>query len=179
MRHASWLFFENLVLREWQRVFLGRVEWPSRTKSASVVCYFTVRPLLERILWPSSKVGVVSVYSPSTYTGGPAGLNVVDGRLGLFGANTFIFPNAAVRSLLSHGRIVNHRLSGPSAGLRLIDDVVGFWSHDRDMPAYYHTPSLGQHIGESSTIWNIDQLSGKRISSDFVGQEFDALCLEC
>ena len=54
------------------------------------------------------------------------------------------------------------------------------------MLAYYHSPSLGQHIGHSSTLWanqnnplGLDELPalGDRSASDFVGESFDAMQL--
>ncbi|MCH7729843.1 MAG: hypothetical protein IH991_25740, partial [Planctomycetes bacterium] len=67
----------DVKLGAWPNWYLGLGELFMRFPHAdafmivqddTVLCR-NVRPLLERILWPSSKVGVVSVYSPSTYTG--------------------------------------------------------------------------------------------------------------
>ena len=85
-------------------------------------------------------------------------------------AQTFIFPPFAVDSILSHPIIKNWQ------GDKNIDSKIGEWARSIGMLTYYHTPSLGQHVGHSSTIWEMPAL-GDRSASDFVGERFDAMQL--
>ena len=37
-----------------------------------------------------------------------------------------------------------------------VDDVIGMWAERSDVPIWYPTPSLVQHIGETSTIGSFE-----------------------
>jgi len=134
-----------------------------------------LRRMLEKTLWPAEKLGLVSVFCPAPYAHGERGFRRVNSSLGLFGAQTYIFPNAAARLLLSHPEVIAHRLRGDTDGVALIDVVVGEWASKERLPVYYHSPSLAQHIGDTTTIWGDAQLRGRRTSRDFVGESFDAV----
>ena len=133
-----------------------------------------IRAYLERTLWPSGKVGLVSVYCPAVYVRRVRGLHCVDAGWSLISALTCVFPNAAARSLLGHARVLSHRRSGPYGGVKSIDAVIGRWAKDCGLPAYFHTPSLAQHTGDTSTVWPTATNEGQRHASDFVGEDFDA-----
>ena len=93
---------------------------------------------------------------------------------GAWGAMAYILPNASARALSpgfarreppeqrSQGRIGKRGLSGRklvSAGRVLIPHAC---------------PSLCEHTGATSTLWEKASLRGKRASADFPGDEFDA-----
>lgn len=133
-----------------------------------------IRTYLEQTLWPAERTGMVSVYCPAVYVRRTRGFHSVETGWSLVSALTCIFPNAAARSLLGHARVLNHRRAGPYGGVKSIDSVIGQWAKDCGLPAYFHTPSLVQHTGDTSTVWPQATNEGLRHAADFVGAEFDA-----
>lgn len=54
------------------------------------------------------------------------------------------------------------------------DAVIGQWAAKRNLPVYYHTPSLAEHIGEFSNLTDQPSLvANGRMSADFVGEDAD------
>jgi hypothetical protein len=54
------------------------------------------------------------------------------------------------------------------------DAVIGQWAERQNLPVYYHTPSLAEHVGLESTL--TDEASNRnngRQSCDFVGEDHD------
>ena len=49
--------------------------------------------------------------------------------------------------------------------------MVGQWCLDQHLDYYLHTPSLTQHIGDTSTIWKGSKTTGRRRAATFVGEE--------
>jgi hypothetical protein len=127
------------------------------------------REYLETELWPASRVGAVSLYA-----GGPrfaqlaTGFHTDASGWEARGALAYVFPNAAVRLLLGHPYVLNHRRRGPNAGMADIDGVVGAWCLASGLPAYVHAPSLARHIGDTSTIHTGAQNQGFRREATFV-----------
>jgi len=89
----------------------------------------------------------------------------------LWMAQTFFFTADATDSILSSEEV--WRVPGD----RAIDNRVGLWAKYNDRSVYYHTPSLVQHVGYTSTLWPGEQIKYNRAASDFVGEDFDALRL--
>jgi hypothetical protein len=112
------------------------------------------------------------------YYGSPGpGWHQVAAGWDLAGALTFAFPSTAARLLLADPVALNHRRLGPSDGRAYIDAVVGRWAAQAGLPVYYHFPSLAQHVGDASTVWEGARNQGQRCSASFVGEDFDALSL--
>ncbi len=126
-----------------------------------------LRQYLEDCLWPAPEVGVVSIYCPSHYHSEKAGFHVINKGWDSWGALAYVFSNPSARAFLSHELALNHRHHGPAKGLRNIDSVVGSWCRDSGLPYFEHSPSLAQHIGETSTIWSKGS-SRRRTASAFV-----------
>ena len=127
-----------------------------------------VKPYLEATLWPTSRVGVVSLYCPThEHIENFAGFHEIKRGSAAWGAVAYVFSNPGIRNLLSDQTVLNHRHHGPSAGLRNIDPVVGSWCQRSKLPYFVHVPSLVQHIGETSTIKEAGSLSGNRVAIDF------------
>tara|TARA_R110002111_G_C6005195_1_gene373762 strand:+ start:2523 stop:3230 length:708 start_codon:yes stop_codon:yes gene_type:complete len=130
-----------------------------------------LRSYLELNLWPEKQIGVVSIYCPSHYQQETkSGFFREDRGWDSWGALAYIFSNPSARSLLSDSMVLNHRDFGPAAGLHHIDSVVGYWCERNRLPYYVHSPSLAQHIGESSTIYPRATAGGKRRAKDFLDQ---------
>lgn len=54
------------------------------------------------------------------------------------------------------------------------DAVIGLWAEKNDFPIYFHTPSLAEHLGETSSISNRQAtIENGRKSADFVGLDAD------
>lgn len=127
-----------------------------------------LRPYLERRLWPAPEVGVVSVYCPSHYAVGRLpGFYIEDHGWSTCGALAYLFSNPSVRRFLGHSLPVDHRHHGPAQGSRNIDSLVGGWCREVGLPYYVHAPSLAEHIGMASTLWD-GPSSDKRLANHFV-----------
>lgn len=131
-----------------------------------------VRPFLERALWPAANCGAVSIYCPSHYAvGQPAGFHLEDRGWGTWTAQTLLLPNPSARALLSDVEVVNHRHHGPREGMKNIDCVVGRWCLAAGRPFYVYTPSLAQHIGETSTLYASASAAGRWSAATFIGED--------
>ena len=129
-----------------------------------------LRGYLEQRLWPSGRLGVVSLHTPS-HRARPnwRGFHPDNEGWSAWGAQAYVFSNPSMRAMLRDPGVVNHRNRGPRDGLRNIDSVIGFWCTSSGLDYYIHQPSLTQHIGESSTLWPDATTAGKRRASNFVG----------
>lgn len=128
-----------------------------------------VRLFLENVLWPTPDTGVASVFTPSHYTGGTPGFYRRNFSGKLWMAQTFFFPPSVARDCIEHKICVRHK------GEKNIDNIVGRWLNAIDCPPYYFSPSLAQHVGEKSTLWNnkYNQARGRKAAKDFVGEHYD------
>jgi len=134
-----------------------------------------LRAFLERSLWPSDRVGVVSLHCPGHYARGKLpGFHIEDRGWDSWGAQAYVFPNNSAFELLGIPAFWLHRAAGPAHGLKNIDSVVGLWCREAKRPYYVHAPSLAEHIGNCSTLHgDVGALWGKRRSADFVGEAVD------
>ena len=127
-----------------------------------------LRRFLEATLWPANDVGVCSVFTPSHYTKERAGWYKNNRGGTLWMAQTYFFTPDSARNCINHPRCKNWTKD------KQIDNVVGFWAKATKLYPYYFSPSLAQHIGHSSTLWNTrNKANGRRAASDFVGQDYD------
>lgn len=127
------------------------------------------RRYLETVLWPAPDAGVVSIYCPSHYAAeGKNGFIKEDRGWQSWGALAYLFSNQSVKLFLSDFDVLNHRFSGPAGGLRNIDSVVGRWCQATGRPYFVHFPSLTQHIGDTSTIWEKAGNTRRRCASHFL-----------
>ncbi|HUY88401.1 MAG TPA: hypothetical protein VMV10_06685 [Pirellulales bacterium] len=128
----------------------------------------SLRAYLERTLWPGERVGIVSAYRPSHYEQRGPGYQIEDRGWETWGALAYVFPNPSARALLADPLVINHRHHGPASGMQNIDSVVGSWCLRSKMPYFVHVPSLAQHIGHTSTIWQSCQAAGPRRAAEFL-----------
>lgn len=120
-----------------------------------------LRSYLERVLWPGVSDGVASLYCSRAYTQSRPGWYRFRGTW-RWGANAFIFSRRAAQQFLADRYVVKHRWRIGRGGRLNVDGVIGRWCHRQRIPLYYPTPSLAQHIGESSTLWKNGQAAGDR-----------------
>lgn len=168
------------TLGAWKNWLLGLRELRTSKPNADIYGMFqddalfckNVKPYLEKVLWPSSDASVVSIYTPRPYASNNKWSH---GMLPLWGAVAYFFLPETLDSLLNHPII---RRTQPHEGDKLIDVRVGEWSDAINKAAIFHNPSLVEHIGEFSTIWDGDvPAEDDRAAFEFVGENFDALQL--
>jgi hypothetical protein len=126
-----------------------------------------LRAYLEDVLWPSDPVGAVSLYCSSMYTKSDPGWHRFEGEW-VWGALAFIFSPQSARRFLSDPLMFEHRTSRDE-GLTDTDALIGVWSYRRKLPLFFPTPSLVQHIGETSSLWPTSRAAGLRRADRFAG----------
>jgi hypothetical protein len=84
-------------------------------------------------------------------------------------AQTYFFPPDSARNCATHKICTGWKKD------RQIDNIVGRWANHAEQYPYYFSPSLAQHVGDTSTLWNKNnQAAGRRAAKDFVGEYFNA-----
>jgi glycosyltransferase involved in cell wall biosynthesis len=98
--------------------------------------------------WPGDH-GIVSLYTSRVYCDERPGWQTLNlGHYRTFGALAFVFRGPELRQLLSDAGVLEHLERGhPTA-----DAVVGGWALKRGVGIAYHSPSLIQHRGETTSI---------------------------
>jgi hypothetical protein len=128
-----------------------------------------LRRYLQQQLWPATRVGVVSIYCPSHYSRPDGfGFHLESHGKRTFGALAYVFSNVSLRAFLSHPIVINHCRRELEHGRAHIDSVVGEWCLQSGLPYYVHSPSLAQHIGDTSTIFHAAVNTGLRRADNFV-----------
>ena len=75
-----------------------------------------LREYLEQTLWPTERVGVVSLHTASHQDRSDTdGYYATGFGWGAWGAQAYVFPNASARALLRNHEVVNHRQRGTRA----------------------------------------------------------------
>ena len=127
-----------------------------------------LRVFMEETLWPSEDCGLCSVFVPSHYTRNAPGWYRTNKGFRLWMAQTFFFRPESARSCINYDFCKNWNKE------KQIDNVVGRWANETKQYPYYFSPSLSQHIGDTSTIWSEgNRAAGKRAASDFVGEDYN------
>jgi hypothetical protein len=127
-----------------------------------------LREYLEAVLWPDWPLGAASLYCPMVYTQPSAGWYRHDG-VWVYGAVAFVFPRESAKHLIADLRVLGHRWSRRNEGLANIDLVIGHWASRCNVPIVHPTPSLVQHIGDTSTLWPRGRALGARKADRFAG----------
>lgn len=61
-----------------------------------------------------------------------------------------------------------------TVGNTVKDAVIGQWAKKHELPIYFHTPALTEHVGYYSTLTDdVSTDENSRMSKDFVGKDFD------
>lgn len=163
--------------------YLGLMELWLRQPSADAyfICQDDVlfskglRKYLEQQLWPAPRLGVVSVYCPSHYSRpGEWGFHIETHGKHTFGALAYVFSNVSLREFLWHSIVITHCRRELEYGRAHIDSIVGEWSLQTGLPYFVHSPSLSQHIGDTSTINRDSSNTGTR-RAEFFPVEIESL----
>jgi hypothetical protein len=127
-----------------------------------------VRAYLEQALWPAGRLPVVSLFCPEPYTAEHYGWHRYR-KNWVWGAQALVFPRAVLQAYLRDRAVCEHRWRSGGGGLVQIDVLIGWWARRRRIPFWFPTPSLVQHVGETSTLWADNSLDGPRAARLFVG----------
>ena len=135
-----------------------------------------IRRYYEKSLEASSVLkesGVVSFFTHRVYSKpNHFGWHAVNKGRNLEMAQTFFFSPKAVDSILSF--FPNKREKNLFKYDFTDDNRIGWWAYENGFEVVYHTPSLAQHIGHTSSCWeNQPTAVWRRSASDFVGEAFD------
>jgi hypothetical protein len=126
-----------------------------------------LRVYLESILWPDRRPGIVSLFCSRAYSHPDPGWHQLEQNL-VWGGQALIFSQEAAIHLVSDLQVVRHRFQG-DRGLTNIDGLIGAWAFDTDTPVFVSSPSLSQHIGHVSSLWQSPRAFSNRSASEFAG----------
>ncbi len=145
------------------------------------------RAYLEYAIPMLGPFGSVSLYTPSIYhKENIHGFHneLLDDRT--WSTVTVIMSKQGVISFFSDPLVQKHRFENifnrdeafwqcsvdPKNSIK--DAVIGQWASKHDLPIYYHTPALAEHIGVRSTLSEQESTSTNgRMTASFVGPEVD------
>ena len=128
---------------------------------------------LERVLWPSDGPCIASLYCSKKYNQATAGWHLFP-ESWVWGAVAFAFSNAAVKQILTAPTLLAHRAQNGRDGLSKIDVALGQIATEQDIPLIFPSPSLVQHIGTTSTIWDHARAVNARFADQFIGDLIQA-----
>ncbi|MBN2476896.1 MAG: hypothetical protein JXB62_19975 [Pirellulales bacterium] len=122
---------------------------------------------LQRTLWPGpdEKLALCSPYCPQAYRQKTRGWSdAQSGRgLSLAGSQAWVFSAWSARAVLAE--------VAPLCTVHNADREIGAWAKATGRQVWYHTPSLGQHVGIRNSSLGDDTLNSLRIAGDFPGEE--------
>lgn len=126
-----------------------------------------IKEFLSETLWPSDDCAFASIYSPDIYTKKEIGYYPCIQR-NLWGGLAYFFTPNTIKKCIKHPYVIRYN------GIHK-DITLGNWAKQARLVPYYFSPSLAQHIGETSTIWGTNsKIVRGRMASDFVGMDFNA-----
>jgi hypothetical protein len=152
----------------------------------AVVCRDAKR-YVEHALPSLGDFASLSLYTPSTFRAKRRGFHNELRGVHTWSTVAVVMSRPMVVSFFSDPDVQRHRFEdifGEAAGFwkcpktdpknSVKDAVIGQWAAKAARPVYYHTPSLGEHIGEFSTLTDQPALvANGRMSADFVGETAD------
>lgn len=173
--------YRDPAIGAWPNYYLALCELLMRRPAAEAVMvvqddsHFSeqenVRAYLEGMLWPGESLGLVSLYCSAAYTRPEPGWGIL-GEAWTWGALAFIFPRDLAKQFVTDHDVFEHRWNPEGSGLVGIDIVIGRWALRRRIPVWYPTPSLVQHIGETSALWSYaSRAQGERRADRFADDE--------
>jgi hypothetical protein len=138
-------------------------------------CRENVRQYLEQTLWLGATPGIVSLYCATPDTRAERGWFKHAGRWN-YSSLAFIFPREIAQQLVVAPAVFRHRWAEGDEGRVGIPDVIADWAVATSTPLYFPSPSLVQHIGETSAIWlRAFNLSPARRAGRFLGDTVTAV----
>ena len=128
-----------------------------------------VREYLEAAFWPGDRPGIVSLFCSSQYTQQQPGWSAI-GETWVWGAQALAFHPEVLRRFLTSTMAYEHRrrTDKPRIGLTHVDVLIGQWAELNDVPVWFPTPSLTQHIGHVSSLWETSRALGLRRADRYI-----------
>jgi hypothetical protein len=134
-----------------------------------------LRDYLERALWPGDRPGLVLLF----YTGPGAERGWHDRSHPVHcSAQALLFPPSLARALVADPPVVRSVLASSADHHTPIPDVLNAWVWRNAVDCWHTAPSLAQHIGNLSAIWEDLALTGRRRAPWFSGSLEDPFALE-
>jgi hypothetical protein len=132
-----------------------------------------LRQYLEQVLWPGKTPGIVSLYCASPDARPESGWFEYAGRW-KYGAVALAFPREIAQRFVTAPSVLRHRWAEGDEGRARIPEVVAEWAFATSTPIYYCSPSLVQHIGETSAIWpGGNELTPARRAGRFLDEDIE------
>ena len=129
----------------------------------------SLRPYLSRVLWPNLGRCIISLYSSADYTQENSGWSELREPWKL-GAVAWLFPSSVAKELLIEIEKGSLESAHETAA---IDTRIGAWAFENEIPFWFPTPSLVQHIGQISSVWESSRAVGLRRADRFILDELD------
>lgn len=128
-----------------------------------------LRDYLDRTLWPSPADGIAicSPYSPAAYRRPQYGWHLENRGLYLSSGLSWAFPPQTARAILNDFQ----PLLEAGGALRGGDYLIGEWAQRTGRETWFHSPSLGQHIGLRNSALGDDLVTPIRVADDFIGED--------
>lgn len=127
-----------------------------------------LREYLEAALWPEDCPGIASLFCPQPYNQTSPGWHVRP-EPWIWGAQTFLFSRETAHQLVQSPQAFSHRWTGLDDGRAQVDVLIGRWAFDHGWPVWFPNPSLAQHVGNTSSIWQDTRIGGWRRADWFAG----------
>ena len=129
---------------------------------------------LADLKWPDDRCGMVSLYTPTQYMQRKPGLHRIRTN-SLWGACAMLFRRSDLQRIIETKVAVNWRGAAFRTRKRPredwevanVDTAIGKALRELGVSPYFFTPSLSQHIGETSSIGH-KGMGPRRIASDVV-----------
>src|SRR5262249_4802449 len=107
-----------------------------------------LRRWCDREFWPGDH-GIVSLYTSRAFCDDRPGWQTLNlGRYRTFGALALVFRGPTLRDFLADADVRRHVDDGAPGA----DAVVGEWALQRGVGIAYHSPSLVQHEGRTTSL---------------------------
>jgi len=127
-------------------------------------------PYLEAVLWPGRAPCLVSLYCNTSDTASEPGWHASVAEM-RGGPVALVFPRDLAKAFVTDREVFEHRWGPDEVSATSIGDTISSWAHRRGVPVWLPTPSLVQHIGDTSTLWPLARAKGPRIARWFAGGE--------
>lgn len=123
---------------------------------------------LNQVIWPTSDANIVSLFCSADYDSTEPGWSSWDATW-YVGAQAFVFSKCMAEAFLADEKVATYERVGDGLKKAGIDVVIGEWAKRREVKIYRPTPSLVQHAGHVSAIWDTSRVVGLRRANQFVG----------
>lgn len=156
------------------------------------VVFSQAKEYLERTLPSLEPFASVSLYTPSIYQSKSRGFHD-ESAVDIWSTVTVIMSQRSVQAFFSDEDVQRHRFTGiadvnPSnrhasygrgftslvdtTGNTVKDVVIGRWARRHNLPVYFHTPALAEHIGIYSTLTDdVSTAENGRMTNTFIGED--------